>query len=115
MSWLEPADVAATSQIRDVEGNDALSAATDAARAYVERVRSDLLTGQEDEPFNAGADIKHGAGMLAARLYERRGSLLGVAPSAGYEDAASILRYDPDIERLLGIGRSRPFGFGSSS
>jgi hypothetical protein len=47
-------------------------------------------------------------------LYERRGSLMGVAASSGYEAAGQILRYDPDIEQLLGIGKSRPFGFGAA-
>jgi hypothetical protein len=100
--------------IREVSGNDALTAATAAAVAFVERVRSDLHTGQAELPFDASDDVKHGAAMLAARLYERRGSLMGVAASSGYEAAGQILRYDPDIEQLLGIGKSRPFGFGAA-
>jgi hypothetical protein len=112
MVWLEPADVGAFGGIRDVDGNDALESATAAAVAFVERQRADLPWDQEE--WLPAADIKQGAAMLAARLYERRGSLLGVAGSAGYEAAGQILRYDPDIEQLLGIGRSRPFGFGSA-
>lgn len=116
MVWpLTPDAVAADMGIRDVNGNDALASATAAAVAFVERQRADLHTGQAGTPFAATADIEHGTAMLAARLYERRGSVLGVAASAGYEAAGQILRYDPDIEQLLGIGKSRPFGFGSAS
>lgn len=115
MTWpLTPADVASDMGLTDVSGNDALTSATAAAVAFVERQRADLHTGQAGTPFAATKDIEHGTAMLAARLYERRGSLLGVAPSAGYEAAGQILRYDPDIEQLLGIGKSRPFGFGAA-
>lgn len=111
MVWLEPADVSAAFNLGDVTGNTALESATAAAAAYVESVRPDLIT--EADLYQPTASVKHGAAMLAARLYERRGALLGVAPSAGYEEAATILRQDPDIERLLGIGRAAPFGFGA--
>lgn len=112
MAWLEASDVAAYAEIEDFEDNDALTSATAAAVAFVERERPDLQTGQT-AGFVPGDDVVHGAKMLAARLYERRGSLLGAVPSAGYEGAVQILRYDPDIEQLLQIGRSRPFGFGA--
>lgn len=114
VAWLLPADVAAVGNISDVDGNDTLESATLAAVAFVERQRPDLATGQTDPTYDPPDDVKHGAAMLAARLYERRGAILGVAPSAGFEDAATILRDDPDIERLLQIGRARPFGFGSA-
>lgn len=114
--WLTPADVAAVGNISDVDGNDALTGATAAAVAFVERKRPDLSTGQSgDAAYAITDDVKHGTAMLAQRIYERRGSMLGIAPSAGYEEAATILRYDPDIEALLQIGRAAPFGFGSSS
>lgn len=114
VAWLTVEDVAAAGNISaaNVTGNAALASATAAAVAFVERQRRDLATGQEPA-FDAPADVKHGAAMLAARLYERRGALLGVTASAGFEGAAEILRYDPDIEQLLGIGRYRPFGFGA--
>lgn len=111
MVWLEPADVSAAFNLGDVTDNSALESATAAAASFVEEERPDLIT--EDDLYQPTARVKHGAAMLAARLYERRGALLGVAPSAGYEEAATILRNDPDIERLLGIGRARPFGFGA--
>ncbi len=62
--------------------------------------------------YEPPADIKLGAVMYAARLYERRGSMLGVA---GYSElgGSPILREDPDIARLLRIGRHRAFTFGA--
>lgn len=45
------------------------------------------------------------AGILAAgRLYARKGSPAGLA-SFGEFGAAEVLRLDPDVDRLLGIGR----------
>jgi hypothetical protein len=113
--WLDPDYVSESFNLGDVAGNTALANATSAAASYVEDVRPDLITGTSDELYQPTARVKHGAAMLAARLYERRGALLGVAPSAGYEEAATIVRSDPDIERLLVIGKSRPFGFGSAA
>ena len=113
MVWLEPADVAEAFDLGDVGGNTALASATAAAAAFVERKRPDLIT--EDNEYQPTADVKHGAAMLAQRLYERRANMLGVAPSAGFDEAAAILRYDPDIEQLLRIGRHAPFGFGSAA
>lgn len=116
MAWLTVEDVAAAGNIAaaNVTDNAALASATAAAAAFVERQRPDLATGQTPA-FDAPDDVKHGAAMLAARLYERRGSVLGVTASAGFEGAAEIVRYDSDIEQLLSIGRHRPFGFGSPS
>lgn len=114
MVWLEPADVIAAEALTGVaEDEPALVSATAAAAAFVERKRRDLIDVDDDTLYHPTADVKHGAAMLAARLRERRGTLLGVAPSAGFEEAAQILRYDPDIEQLLRIGRFAPFGFGA--
>lgn len=115
MTWPPTAaEVAAFGQVDTVEGNTALTDATNAAVAFVERERSDLATGQEETPFDAGADIILGTKMLALRWYERRGSILGVAGYAQYDSGSPLLRVDPDIEQLLQIGRRRPFGFGSA-
>lgn len=114
MTWPPTAaDVAAFGQVDTVEGNTALTDATNAAVAFVERERADLLTGQEETPFDADATIELGTKMLALRLYERRGSILGVANYAQYDAGSPLLRVDPDIEQLLQIGRRRAFGFGS--
>lgn len=53
------------------------------------------------------ADVQQGAVMQAARLFSRRNSPTGVA---AYTDSgpAYVARWDPDIERLLGIGSWHP-------
>lgn len=111
-AWLTPADVAAVAKIDDVTGNTALTNATAAAVAFVERQRPDLQTGQA-EGFVPTGDVKFGATLYAQRLYERRGSILGVAGYADFQGGSPLLRVDPDIEQLLQIGRARPFGFGA--
>lgn len=103
-AWLPIADVAAHVARQGPPGDDVtLEAARVGAAAYVERVRPDL-----DWSGDAPADVKLGALILAARFYARKGSPMGVATFAEF-GAAQIVRLDPDVERLLGIGRhSRP-------
>lgn len=77
-----------------------------AAAAFVERRRRDLVVVDgETVTFTATPDVVEGAIMLAARLHARKGSPTGIA-SYGEFGPAAVLRFDPDIERLLGIGRS---------
>jgi hypothetical protein len=78
------------------------AAARHAAAAYVERARADLAADYAAQ--TVGADIRMGAVLLASRLYARKGSPQGVA---GYPEfgAAPVPRLDPDVERLLGLGR----------
>lgn len=77
-----------------------------AAAAAVERARPDLVTvdGAGAASFAADPDVIEGALMLAARLYARKGSPQGLA-SYGDFGPAPVTRLDPDIERLLGVGR----------
>lgn len=76
-----------------------------AAAAYVERQRRDLRAA-----FAAGVvdpDVVEAGILGAARLHARKGSPTGTAAYA--EFASSILSYDSDVERMLGIGRyARP-------
>jgi hypothetical protein len=104
MTWPPtPAEVAAFGQITSVTAP--LTDATNAAVAFVERVRADLATGQEETPFDAGDDVVAGTIMLAINDYERRGSNKG---------AGEVDLYDRDrIDELLSIGKYAPFGFGS--
>lgn len=78
-----------------------------AAAALVERARPDLVVvdaaGSASFPM-ADPDVVKGAELLAARLYARKGSPQGLA-SYGDFGPAPITRLDPDIERLLGVGR----------
>lgn len=71
-----------------------------AAAAYVQKLRPDLIGPEGYAPDDA---VVAGAVLVAARLYSRRGSPVGLA-SFG-EFGASVPRLDPDAERLLGVGR----------
>jgi hypothetical protein len=53
-------------------------------------------------------DVKQGAVQLAARLFARRNSPTGVAGFSDMGGAAFVARYDPDLERLFGIGKWGP-------
>lgn len=115
MAWLEPTDVAAFAQIDDA-ADDALADATAAALVFVERARPEFVTPATEETpagYAPPDDVKLGAILLASRLFARRGTALGVAGFADYSGASPILRFDPDIEQMLRIGRHRPFDFGA--
>lgn len=78
-----------------------LDRARAASAAYAEKQRRDLAAA-----FAAGEvdpDVVTAGVLGAARLYGRKGAPLGVASYA--EFAAGMLSYDPDVERLLGVGR----------
>lgn len=103
----EPVD--STSLLEYVEGT----------REWVEGKRSDLWTAADpdaDPPvlaeFVPPRNVKLGAAMLAFRFYSRRTSPLGVI---GFTEdgAAGMLREDPDIAKLLGIGAHGRFVFGA--
>lgn len=90
----------------------AWQADVDAARAWVEKKRPDLLTG-DPAVFTPGADVKLGTAMYALRLYQRRTSPLGVSQNTEF-GGSDILRQDPDIAKLLGIGAEGPPVFGGA-
>lgn len=77
-----------------------------AAAAQVERARPDLTTVDAAgvATFAADPDVVQGALLLAARIYARKGSPQGLA-SYGDFGPAPVTRLDPDIERLLSVGR----------
>lgn len=106
--WIDATFVADNA---DVDGAPATSVplinATAAAVAYVQRVRADLPWNSQG--WSAPADVKLGTAMLAWRLYERRNSPLGITTTAT-GDMVSILRDDPDISRLLGVGAAQTGG-----
>lgn len=85
----------------------------DAACALVERKRPDLATG-DPAVFNPDAAIELGTAMLAHRYYARRSAPLGAAQFTEF-GAGTILRYDPDIGRLLGLGTEGGFVFGAAA
>lgn len=80
---------------------DSLTKATASAVAFVERVRGDLATGQEDPAFDASDDVLVGTMMLA--LNDHRGG------------SGEVDLYDRDrIDELLGIRKHRAFDFGAA-
>lgn len=81
---------------------DAVEDVRRAAGAWVERQRRDLFTGQGID--QVGGDVLAGATLMVARLSARKGSPLGLASFAEFGPSA-VLKLDPDIERLLGLGR----------
>jgi hypothetical protein len=52
-------------------------------------------------------DVQLGATMLGARWYQKRASPNGVVDYTEF-GAAQVLRYDPDVGRLLGIDKFSP-------
>lgn len=84
----------------------------DAARAYVEEHRKDLFNDAVPPVYTPTPDVKVGAALLAYRWYTRRTSPLGVIGSTD-DGRSGILRHDPDINRLLGIGLEGRFVFGA--
>ncbi|MFD4355828.1 hypothetical protein ACFWPX_24980 [Nocardia sp. NPDC058518] len=63
------------------------------------------------EPLAAGAEwpdhVRHGATMLAARVWKRRGTPSGVETQGDF-GAFYVQRTDPDIAMLLGLGNHLP-------
>lgn len=119
MTWLDVEQVAAVlgDSLSDDLDNVALQSCCDAARSFVEDRRADLFVTNDDDPpvttYIPTPAVIHGAAMYAYRLYHRRKSPMGILGTTDV-GPAGILREDPDIARLLGIGRSRRFRFGGA-
>jgi hypothetical protein len=58
----------------------------------------------------AADDVRQGIVMLSARTFRRRNSPAGIESIA--EQVTFVASYDPDIERLLRIGRQAAPGIG---
>lgn len=94
-----------------------LDAIVPGVREFVEERRKDLFVTAGDPPvttFEPTENVRLGAVFLAWRLYKRRETPLGIA-GATSETVSGILREDPDIARLLGIGAGGRFVFGAST
>ena len=101
-TWLALDDVAHWLKLdtdRDENRRDA-ELCRQAAAAYIEAQRPDLTA----DDLGKSAAIRQAALLSAARLYARRSSPTGLA-SFGEFGAEQILRGDPDVARLLGVGR----------
>lgn len=108
-AWLPQEDVLAYLGMDDSDSEaSSVSRARLAAAAYVERNRPDLLTLVELTPtYLPTPEVFEGALLLTARLHARKASPTGLA-SYGEFGPAAVLRFDPDVERLLGVGRYAP-------
>jgi len=113
-TWLTPAVVRQWSGQRQGDTGDtaSLTLAANAAAEYVEDLKPDMFTDADPPVFEPTPTVLLGAAMLAHRWYSRRSSPLGVA---GYAElgSAGILRYDPDVAKLLGLGTEGKFVFGA--
>jgi hypothetical protein len=86
--------------------DDSLQVNLDAAVAFVEAVRTDLDFSAEPEGKAPNAQVILGTIRLAARWFTRRRSPEALV-DAGELGSARVPSFDPDIERLLSIGRYR--------
>lgn len=88
-----------------VDEDGSVNRARLAAVAQVEQARPDLLLTVGDVvTFEPTHDVLLAGFLLAKRLHARKNSPTGLA-SYGEFGPAAVLRFDPDVERLLGIGR----------
>lgn len=92
----------------DVPGSPGSHGARLAAAQLVRRARPDLFDATTVPPtVPTDAAVIYGGQLLTARLWARRGSPAGIATFGEFGPGA-ILRLDPDVERLLGVGRYAP-------
>lgn len=117
--WLEVPQVVALLELppEDTSEDEAWLASFEgalaAARSYVEDNRADLFNGDTPREFQPGPDVKYGTALLAYRWKKRAGSSLGVAEYS--EFGSGLLRHDPDIAKMLGIGTEGAFVFGAGT
>jgi hypothetical protein len=111
--WLDITDVKSFLGLTpaDVYDDEALSNAVIAAEPFVQRARPDafeLIAGSDppaaDFTTQPGPDAYFAAIQLAARLYQRRNSVIGVAAFNELGGPVYVSKFDPDIERGLRIG-----------
>ena len=104
-AWITAEEVASTLG-RNLARTDAgnLDRATKAAAAWVEDQRKDLVW-LDATSADVPPSVWLGTVMLVNRLLSRFGSPQGVAEFSGEFGPAAILRSDPVVERMLGVGR----------
>ena len=89
----------------DAQGPDVENApdVADAVAAWIDSLPSPL----RDEDGGWGASTVMGAVMLTARLIRRRNSPAGIEAFSG-DGATYVSREDPDVARLLRLGKHKP-------
>lgn len=117
-TWLDASTVTAAlgEDLAEPVDTVALQSWCDGTRSYVEGKRSDLFVPVEGDDeaapvFTPTPSVVSGAVLLAWRFYARRTTPLGVL-GFSEDGAAGILREDPDVAKLLGIGKAGRFVFG---
>lgn len=117
-TWLDSETVTAAlgDDLSEPVDTVALQSWCDGTRSYVEGKRGDLFVLDPDDEeappvFTPTPAVVSGAVLLAWRFYARRTSPLGVV-GFSEDGVAGILREDPDIAKLLGVGRGGRFVFG---
>lgn len=109
MSWPPTlTDLKADLSIPDDNDDVVLTQSLDAAIAFVIRTRSDIDFGQYPLPGSKtpDVDLELGTLRLAGRWFTRRRSPEALI-DAGELGSARVPSFDPDIDRLLRIGRFR--------
>ena len=74
-----------------------------AALAFVERLP--VLADRADPLAEWPADVKLGVLMLTARMWRRRDTPNGIVSIGDDGSPAFVARYDPEVQRLLGLDR----------
>lgn len=99
-------DLKADLEITDDRDDTELQTMLGAAVGYVERVRADVTFDDGSGTGDVPDDLHLGTIRLAGRWHTRRRSPDGLVSMAEL-GSARVPAFDPDIERLLGIGRYR--------
>lgn len=109
-AWLDVDDVRAWLQLDDTANDRVVELVRTAAASYVEGCRRDLFVPASDEAGaqlvlvdSLGGDVITAGILAASRLWARRSSPAGLV-SFG-DMGTEVLRADPDVDRLLGLGR----------
>lgn len=113
MTWLTPEQAAALVDTSAVPAATDWIGAVEAAVAYVEGKRRDLFTTADPPVFVPGPLILFGTAMLANRWYARLRTPMGVSQNTEF-GGTEILRQDPDIAKMLGIGTEGKPVFGGA-
>lgn len=97
--------------LSDTRDDDKLQAMLDAAIAFVYRVRTDLVLSGPGFATDSVPDLCLGTLRLAGRWHTRRKSPDGLVQLGNELGSGRVPAFDPDIERLLRIGRFAPARF----
>lgn len=101
------ADLKADLEVSDDRDDAELQTQLDAAVGFVQRVRADVdFDGSDPDLPAPTSDLVLGTVRLAARWYTRRRSPAALL-EMGELGSSRIPSFDPDIDRMLGIGRYR--------